>query len=103
MNSHNLASLDLCRELYELSGWGDETHTRRGTTIEWDGRGTPLYDLGYLLRKLPEGTVLSRSVTGGYTAIASGKGRRSVSPYRADTPENVLCMLAIELFKQGVL
>lgn len=59
----HVASLDLCRELYEVSGW-DDTDFR----YQWDkqfGLGfdlsfgepqpddTPAYDLGFIVRKLP--------------------------------------------------
>jgi len=79
----NTASLELCKELYELSGWTqfggrDEPHWAQkanDTRTEWfsvrslkelDGwlmdepgerryyRTIPAYDLGYLLRKLPK-------------------------------------------------
>ena len=86
----NTASLELCKELFELSGWDgtayehellngkhytrtlpvkEMTHFDQNTYI-------PAYDLGYLLRKLPP------------------------SIQRADTPEDAASKLAIELFKQ---
>lgn len=57
----NVADLELCKELYELSGWEDTTNTFGSTTerLDWiqsdNGKGwyLPAYDLGYLLRKLP--------------------------------------------------
>ena len=61
----NVANLDLCKELYELSGWKatEKYHYIAGTytdidTVAFRGRkydGVPAYDLGYLLRKLPKG------------------------------------------------
>lgn len=68
----NVASLDLCKELYELSGWKDcdllwrwylnwldDTETepelvmKRGHMNVAAPFKVPAYDLGYLLRKLP--------------------------------------------------
>lgn len=91
----NVASLELCKELYELSGW-----KTGGDKPTWNGRkgvnSAPAYDLGYLLRKLP------------YHGVISGQGtfrQASCSGYIAssDTPEDALAQLAIELHKQGVL
>jgi hypothetical protein len=68
----NVASLELCKELYELSGWGNNPATGDSSEKVWhqtanlppndwicwerthlaDGN-IPAYDLGYLLRKLP--------------------------------------------------
>jgi len=118
----NVASLELCKELYELSGWycGDNIWHYS----EFNGLSTlapadddigrtykklcPAYDLGYLLRKL-QTTVIRNNVRAigvqyqqprgsaewraGYTGIYCYGG----------TPENALCKLAIELFKQGIL
>lgn len=76
----NVASLELCRELYELSGWGKSAFSYHihdglqkyfiysdgsnppyivdGTAYslsedERAGEHTPAYSLGYLVRKLP--------------------------------------------------
>ena len=75
----NVTSLELCKELYEVSGWKDAPFVhrlavKRGNSVptsegvglnvmaDWlfepDITGTPpqyarAYDLGYLLRKLP--------------------------------------------------
>ncbi|MCO4274298.1 hypothetical protein NG701_07625 [Pseudarthrobacter sp. HLT3-5] len=51
-----VASLELCKELYELSGWvmpsqmGHTVRNEHGVGKEW----WALYDLSYLLSKLPE-------------------------------------------------
>lgn len=123
-----VASLELCKELYELSGWGD-THgcwyeSYAVTTIEcWPWQRdhnyrdegyhseTPAYDLSYLLRKLPktrkrktakqsrtERLNLSAADDGSWVAGYLGHGF-----VLADTPEDAACDLAIELFKKGVL
>lgn len=49
----NVASKELCEELYKLSGWHNGTHW----SIVGEPRAVtdfPKYDLGYLLRKLPD-------------------------------------------------
>lgn len=58
----NVASLELCKELYELSGWETNETEYWTTSIEnyvslptnrIGSKICPAYDLGYLLRKLP--------------------------------------------------
>lgn len=105
-----VASLDLCKQLFELSGWGDCAFVYEdGETIALYGTPnqnmpiTPAYDLGYLLRKLPE-TVESKDlvirIRGGTWVFAYGKSRFI---FTADTPEDACAKLAIELIKQGIL
>lgn len=94
-----------------------------------NGLNTPAYDLGYLLRKLPRQLVIKTRI---YTFILtpstsdgswsadyfSGRfeyydGERNserwlhngnrARPTEADTPENAAAMLAIQLFKEGIL
>lgn len=59
----NVASLELCKELYELSGWKDTLLEHKSydngetLTLPYDDDSgkkyfCPAYDLGYLLRKL---------------------------------------------------
>lgn len=127
----NVASLPLCKELYELSAWKGEDDY-----IGWvkgfkgqpyihephtDDMGykqsdwlAPAYDLGYLMRKLPASILEADSEQyiwmfiekdddgygGGYQDI---NGQTHKLYYAADTPEDAACLLAIELFKQGVL
>jgi hypothetical protein len=117
----NVASLELCKELYELSGWQYEM----GTNGFWytdhtpdlvvatyvSGDSTPAYDLGYLLRKLPE----SIGEFDNFIMIKPdnwrvGYGEDSADDciwwkliWESDTPEDAVAKLAIELFKQGVL
>lgn len=116
----NVASLDLCKELYELSKWAD-TYMMWGNDDESNDRVlkndlymgvdylAPAYDLGYLLRKLPyklDNNKFLQVSMGSVSAVARygavGQAKLSLIK-RADTPENALCKLAIELFKQGVL
>ena len=122
------ASLELCKTLWELSGWaGTERYFQEGGTV-WHNLEDDVsvenskfvcfaYDLGFLLRKLPamEGpnsddigrlTVFnSKEVTNGKRAWSAGYDNMDCYFYiqEADTPEDALCKLAIELFKQGVL
>lgn len=116
----NVASLELCKELYELSGWDNtefgwfdvdgDTHW----AITHDAGGAdvvPAYDCGYLLRQLPntslEQTVKLFADGAVYTAIyyRHKNGGYDTNSFHTvkDTPENALCKLAIELFKQNVL
>lgn len=114
----NVASLDNCRELYELSGWEDcywwynslkgenpIVATRRLSTKKLVWATIPAYDAGYLLRKLPERTddIRDTVLLGRAT---DNKGWSAV--YRdfcglGTTPENALAKLCILLFKSGVL
>lgn len=126
----NVASLELCKELFELSGWEDtnycyRNHARTGTGTKklydrWQLRKTlpnknvvtrtfvPAYDLGFLLRKLPIKRVKLRNYTRGWSCQWSedfkDNGRR-IRDYvgDSDTPENATCQLCIELFRQGIL
>jgi hypothetical protein len=138
----NTASLDLCKELYELSGWDDTQNVcsyagevvDKSGAIEYLGAreiACPAYDLGYLLRKLPEtlpnvehnfsyrlklsplgpGWCASYSNHRWADAHKSAFSRRGYDSesiaaaytFYKDTPEDAAAKLAIELFKQGVL
>ena len=130
----NVADKELCKELYELSGWdetGYEYSLYDNSVIQVVGKatGSPkfvvAYPLGYLLRKLPDrtdggkwGLTLWKGWNNGeqrdwysvaYTHINS---RYAFTPdeatdklhlHEADTPENAVCKLAIELFKANIL
>lgn len=116
----NTASLDLCKELYELSGWNKTQNVWAITTDDsaapWLRIGVgsssawtewPAYDLGYLMRQLPEKSGLlhiSKSPGGkpGFW-VANLGDNGEVAESIADTPEDAACKLAIELFKQGIL
>lgn len=120
-----VASLELCKELYELSGWDDTHYIHSDDDIKsvavlnynakyqygelWDdveeAGSVPAYDLGYLLRKLPGGVAIKKNPQ-------RSEGRDYIcfqidTDYRenqyADTPEDAACKLAIELAKQGLL
>lgn len=111
----NTASFDLCKELYELSHWTlTEKHWYQGKPISrspwgWD---CSAYDLGFLLEKLPQNTWVGYVDTSGQRGYAlaktyawdeEGNDINKIAECRADTPEDAACMLAIELFRQGVL
>ena len=108
----NVASFELCQELYELSGWLTGIDGNCFVSLPGERKGfevrpltdtgndhiqiCPAYDLGYLLRRLPVGNVLT-SLEGEWIASSSPKITT------AATPEDAAAKLAIELFKQGIL
>lgn len=120
----DVASLELCRELYELSGWnsGRRAYYRRNddgslsetSAFDEDLEGEiRLYPLGYLLRRLPQFVELD-SVHNGQLQMAHDDPEGNVECWlyryvstglygRAERPEDAACQLAIQLFKQGVL
>lgn len=122
----NVCSLELAKELYELSGWRD-AHAHwvedDGWYIEYphphysNGLYLPAYDLGYLLRKLPPKIDVVNSSAYAYLTLTRkseaykhfgdkglwgaryGKDIAAV----ASTPEDACAKLCIELIKQGIL
>lgn len=118
----NVASLELCKELYELSGWtgcnfhhstdddqyyltymvgseGDKYPLNRSIEKRKFIIDLPAYDLGYMLRKLPAHELHSYN-NGVYAAIHKGL---ETFNYKASTPEDAAAKLAIQLFKQNIL
>lgn len=109
----NEASKELCEELYKLTGWADSSMY----VVDWpDGKRFPRYDLGFLIRKLPnfleywDGgnecsylklTHWSRDWECGYWDDAVTDNR--LSSHYCDTPENAACQLLVELVKRGVI
>lgn len=127
---YNTASEELSRELYALTSWDDVEVFSDGSVwftrdnIEAgdvslddpDDNLTPMYQLGYLLRKLPvylwseqyqeKAHLWTRKDEDNWFAWYFVNGIRDVvSEFgaHADTPEDAAAKLAIELFKQGVL
>lgn len=127
----SVASLELCKELYELSEWDDTSYHYANGILE-HGIDTafkkyaieekypgycPAYDLSYLLRKLPKYVkVDERSSRLEFHPLAEDSTKWAVGYMKpgllssewhiiavADTPEDAACNLAIELFKQGIL
>lgn len=127
------ASRELCEELYTISGWEDNSTDSRhynGVTLS-SGKvdSVPAYDLGFLLRKLPDGVKLFREnlyisaegdsreqwriEPGDCEYLTTGKeqielpmgelGSEYPEDVTADTPEDAAVLLCIELFQQGVL
>lgn len=115
----NVASQELCKELYELSGWSNPapgvyeiekawrpTPLASGTNYRLINIGPnmpadiPAYQLGYLLRKLPGSPLVKRMYIDKNDAW---KAEAAEHLQVGDTPEDAVCALAIELFKQGVL
>lgn len=118
----HVADPSLCKELYELSGWRDtpEHHWQEQGSIEtFDYDRTllcPAYSLSYLLRRLPKYLVDSYQLilTPYNIATTAWSARymqfkttanKKVDLYesKGHNPEDALCKLAIELFKQGIL
>ena len=117
----NVASRELCEELYKLSGWeladmqdigwNDfwwnwliSKRTKKAKCVELAAHrsnahwafGCPAYDLGELLRRLPE-----RHRWLDYSPAQ--KKWVMLFDIEADTPEDAAAKLAIELFKTGTL
>jgi len=98
----NTASLELSKELYEVSGWDNGWYSYWGRGVvardSTEQRICPAYDLGYLIRKFKGygGIEIRYGDTG---CIATSH----VWSIESDTPEDAVSLLAIELFKQGIL
>jgi hypothetical protein len=130
----NVASLELCETLYELSGWEDTGFEWANPSARSLAKKQPnkpylkgrhkyhqvskkvwrphticaAYDLGYLLRRLPTtiGQVTDRlRLTKGDLGWYAQYDRAVLNNILedADTPEDAVAKLCIELFKQGVL
>ena len=103
-----VASLELSKTLWKLSGWDYLSHQWLSPYDD----SHPVYDLGYLLRKLPQNSWVGYVDTSGrrdfalaktYAWNEKGDDINKIAECRADTPEDAACLLAIELFKHGVL
>ncbi len=122
----NVASLELCKELFELSGWTQTTYEHEllngehyTTTLLREDMAhgerntyTPAYDLGYLLRKLPQNSWVGYVDTSGQRGYAlaktyawneKGTDIDRIVQCSADALEDAACKLAIELFTRGIL
>lgn len=89
----NVASLSLSKRLYELSGWNDTDNSYLRGTL-------PAYELGFILRKLPNCDIYKRGKE--YQCWYNVSKTSWISP-KADTPEDCVALLAITLFEQGIL
>jgi hypothetical protein len=116
-NDGGVASLELCKELFGLSDWSDtnkvwslaykaEEATRKGRQWHISNRHIksngfyPAYGLGYLIRKLPAYSCVE--IDDVISASHSTKDFKEFTEI-ANTPEDAVAKLAIELFKQGIL
>lgn len=121
----NVASLELCKELYELSGWNNASYIHEClpnksyvTTLSThnmehykDNWYYPAYDLGFLIRKLPPEIKrhelvmhrYSNSYDFCYEHDTRDYGVEQLAYATADAPEDALCNLAIKLFEEGIL
>lgn len=124
----NVASLELCKELYELSGWDDtgfywfKIPQEDDFKLDWDtpyvkstigSTAYPAYDLGFLLSKLPdeiedddgwEFYLCLMKYTTTYSIGYSFDDMESpIGLAFGFTPENAACTLAIKLFEKGIL
>lgn len=104
-----VASLELCKTLFELSGWSEPVNAywyADGLYNEYQTAPetelvSPAYDLGYMLRKLPQ----PRSLTETYLDPRTLGWKASCREFDglAETPEDAAAKLCIALFKQGIL
>lgn len=120
----NTASLELSKELYELSDWYDTSYVyaRGGALalrrvdidqhVDHVFEEPPAYDLGFLLRRLSNvevGNDTDNSKDGQYYAKRPNSTGQVDSNDKAgnlefaDTPEDAAAKLAIGLIKQGIL
>lgn len=104
------ARYELCRDLYGLSGWkagAFEYYTPTGeiySLLVGSPKPTyvPAYDLGFLLRRLPDGYGLIKGEANRWIVFDVA----TMQPYigeTADTPEDAACALCIKLWRQGTL
>lgn len=122
----DVASLELCKELYELSGWvtddfwqwieaHQEYELNNGDSMNKAHPEYPAYSLGYLLRELPlnvNGSFFELDHYGtdnGYWVAHYCKHDLNTNVYtykfgtNGSNPEDAVCEQLIELFKQGIL
>lgn len=124
------AKFEICRELYYLTGWENtglfycQAGPNREVHGQQCGKGLVIYDedvgdlshknewphfvaydLGYLMRHLPRGII----VYAGKRFYSANTGNLYMGDHqerwyeRADTPEDALAKLAIQLVKRGLL
>ena len=108
-----VASLELSKDLFELTGWDDtvlvyseefedidevnEYRLRENIGI-FPNPIVPAYDLGFLIRKFPPRIMLIKTETN-YMAVHALNGANGT----ADTPENACAKLLIYLIKEKVI
>lgn len=106
----SVPSFKLCNRLHQLSGW---ERADLWAVDQDTNKGTYRYDLSYLLNKLPKYLhdgdeqnrlflYLGTDIKGKWNASYETEGRYYF-PTTSDTPEDVVCKLAIKLLKEGVI
>lgn len=109
----NIVSLELSKELYKLSKWSD-TDEQCSEIVNHRSKWYPAYDLGYLLRKLPEtierdglytniGLAKYSSKGAGWRASYGGTYNKGLMGSSFNSPEDAVAKVAIKLFKEGLL
>ena len=116
----HVARLDLCAKLFALTGWDDTYHRWSKDIYHKDvvidtlaaGTTTPAYDLGYLLRKLPPQTRITKEFD-----ASEHYPEKTPAFFRAlydtsddlhfwqgaNTPEDAACILALTLLERNLL
>jgi hypothetical protein len=102
----NVASRELCEELFKLSQWGASARyikTKGGLIaatslqpLEEDEFVCPAYEISYLYRVMNKPSELS-----GFSSF--WKASSSGHEVEAENPEDAMVKLAVALFKAGVL
>lgn len=111
----HFAEVELCRKLYDVSGWDDTSFKYVGGSrdnIQLRPRNkritapdVPAYDLGYLVRRLPYPVSVTANQKGFVTTAAMMRHRPPFFNYlaRDASPENSTVDVLLEMFKQNVL
>lgn len=114
----NVASLELCKRLYELSGWSnpdnfwvyDVDYTvfdadewrvfNRAVGLAGHKDHIPAYDLGFLMRML-DGFNVTLRYSNQWRLWSCWADNNLFAEQQ--TPEDAACTLLIELFNEGIL
>lgn len=105
-----VAALELCKELDELSGW----RTKETLVLNEDSKTEvvfQMYDLGFLIRKVPGDIDYGYDSTGNLElTFHAGLGvwsawyqTEELPSCQSVSPEDAVAKLAIDLFKQSIL
>lgn len=94
----DVASLELSKELYELTGWGE-----LGPTKANGEKNYPAYDLGFLLRKLRTYDISCNGLVFSIDFYDPGQDDLIGFDAPADTPEYAVCKLLCELIRQEII
>jgi hypothetical protein len=105
----NVASLENCKRLYELSGWETENISLGHDDDKGSKYPRIRYDCGYLLRRLQSiGVCVQPNDNNEW--LCHGQQDKFADPRayittgrKSNTPEDALCLLAQRLFEEGIL